>query len=90
MHGTPSPVGVKENVQNPEPSALDGFEKGSWVRNVWTYQEVANSKQLYIVVESFDNVPVLIVRVPQLLDISSAPLDSFRFRAQYLGHAHWV
>jgi hypothetical protein len=56
VHRMPRPVGVKENVQKPESVVPDVFEKDSWIHNVWTCQEIANSKQLYIVGESFDDV----------------------------------
>ncbi|KAI0257078.1 hypothetical protein BJV78DRAFT_1277667 [Lactifluus subvellereus] len=42
----------------PDSSVLDIFEKNSWIRSVWTYQEVANSKRLYFVGEDVDNMLV--------------------------------
>jgi Heterokaryon incompatibility protein (HET) len=42
----------------PDFSVLDIFEKDSWIRSVWTYQEVANSKRLYFVGENVDDMVV--------------------------------
>jgi hypothetical protein len=90
---------VKENI--PISSVLDVFEKDSWIRDVWMYQEVTNSKQLHFVGDSFDNVLVegqgslgatghllwtLTKQKPSTLPVSR-PLTGFGF---ILGHALWV
>ena len=82
MHPAPKHVGVKENI--PISSVPDIFEKDSWIRNVWTYQEVTNSKQLHFVGESFDNVlvePGLSAATSQapLHPYQTEALDSFNF-----------
>lgn len=42
----------------PDFSVLDIFENDSWIRSVWTYQEVTNSKRLYFVGENVNNMVV--------------------------------
>ncbi|KAI0308261.1 hypothetical protein B0F90DRAFT_146904 [Multifurca ochricompacta] len=42
--------------ERPDRSALDIFENDSWIRSVWTYQEVVNGQRLYFVGENVDNI----------------------------------
>ena len=42
----------------PDASVQDTFEKDPWIRGVWTYQEVVNSKWLYFVGEKVDHTLV--------------------------------
>jgi Heterokaryon incompatibility protein (HET) len=73
----------------PDPAMLDTFEKDPWIRSVWTYQEVANSKRLYFVGENVDN---MLVEGEAFLNSFGHFLETFRkrnklhafqFRARY-------
>jgi hypothetical protein len=93
---SPETSGSLDKVRRGEaigPEDLEQLEKDEWVRRVWTYQEIANSRMISFIAEGETDAPVEGVRLQNALGeaierfCKVRQIDAYTFEAKhpYLG-----